>query len=106
MGHQVVAFLAKFGPAAAQHYASIKRAEAKEAEAAASARRMLKLRKVVRDAGAVSRERFVSACGRLVQFSLILGPLLEGHSIRISDAARAEPGAEYIDIPHDFQLRR
>lgn len=82
------------------------RASSRPPQAAAAARRMLKLRHCVRDTAAVSRERYISACARLAQFSLILGPLMEGLSIRVSDAARAEPGGEFIDIPWDFQLRK
>ena len=105
-GDDIYAFLAHAGPRAAATRAALADRERAAADAALAARRVLRLRHLVRADG-LPADVFATACARLLRFRQALAPHVEGLPLRIVSpgavTAISTDGA-YIDVPADFEL--
>lgn len=105
-GDDIYAFLAHAGPRAAATRAAMASRERSAADAALAARRVLRLRHLVRAEG-LPAEVFAAACARLLRFRQALAPHVEGLPLRIVSAGTLtaiSPCGAFIDVPADFEL--
>ena len=96
----VWAFLDRWGQEAARERAAQRALEARSSEAAALVRRRLRLRALLRDE-AVPHHRFVSCCSRLLQHAMLLTPVAEGLTLRVSTLNSVE--RDVINIAWDAE---
>jgi hypothetical protein len=107
-GDDVYAFLAHAGPSAAAVRHRLLAAEQRAAEAGAQARRMLRMRHLLRGDG-VSPDAFTGAVARLVAARRQLAQQVEGLSMRIVAAGTRlgmSADAQYLEVPADFTLQQ
>ena len=107
-GDDVYAFLAHAGPSCAAVRHRLLAAEQRAAEAGAQARRMLRMRHLLRGDG-VSPDAFTGAVARLVAARPQLAQHVEGLSMRIVAAGTRlgmSADAQYLEVPVDFTLQQ
>ena len=105
-GDDVYAFLALSGPRAAASRAALLERERAAADAALAARRVLRLKHLVRADG-LPADVFATACARLLRFRQALAPHVEGLPLRIvgpGTVTAISADGVYIDVPADFEL--
>ena len=106
-GDDVYAFLAHAGPSCAAVRHRLLAAEQRAAEAGAQARRMLRMRHLLRGDG-VSPDAFTGAVSRLVAARPQLAQHVEGLSMRIvapGNRLGLSPDSQYLEVPADFTLQ-
>lgn len=97
----LVAALRKLGPRAAQHVEMALKQESEVQALTRQVERTLKLRLLARDPN-LPTHKFRAGCLRLLSHSEVVGPLLGGLCIRLSEVNSFVPGRSYIDVSWSF----
>ena len=102
-GPEILAAIRRLGPEASRSAALAAREESELSSLRTQVERKLRLRKVARHPD-LPAHKFKTACLRMLQNSITLGPLLDGLPIRIAESNAVHPGQPHIDISWSFTL--